>query len=496
MKSFFIDNSFQILFQTFLHIKKGFAIIIECKKIMQGKKPFCILLALILAVCILTLPAFPKDEDAITLTAGITRWYPDKKVIASGGVEAVYKNFKVTADEAEADLETNIALFKGNVRLSTGEYNAHGDLLTLNMKTKDWEIEKASSRLDPGSLKGNLQGSAFIHSLVLKGHDDNLFVGDGSFTTCDLEHPHYLISARELAIYPENKIVARQVSFIGWDKRIFTLNSLVIPIRGFGSSFIPQVGSSTEEGMFFKGAYAYTATETAQGFLKLDIMSKRGIGTGIEHSYRKANSLGLLSLYYLFDKAIGANNLSGRIQYQQQGTINFNLTGEYRQNNYLYYPSTTVQDYSAVFSHSSKDSDSSLSFRRNSSSGFGDYSTNTTSFRHNQRFSSKLNGQFSTDIRTYRSSTFQGIADREMESGIDLRYDDDKFSTTLVFSKRFDLDGDEYTGDQFYGSLDRLPELSFETDTYRGGVKLPFPARVRLSAGKYHENLQALQATD
>lgn len=465
---------------------KSFSVFFKFKKAPYREQLYFLLLLFI--SCALASPAFTEDEDAISLSAGITRWYPEKKVVASGGVEASYKNFKITSDEAEADLETNIAIFKGNVKISTGEYNAQGELLTLNMKTKDWRIEKASSKLEPGSLQGNLQGSAFIHSLVLSSHNENLFVGNGSFTTCDLQQPHYSISAQELAIYPGNKIVARKVSFVGWNKRIFTLNSLVIPIKGFGESFVPQVGSSAEEGMFLKGAYAYTATENAQGFLKLDIMSKRGIGTGIEHSYQTADTTGLISLYYLFDKTVDANNLSGRIQHQQKlGSVNFNFTGDYRQNNYLYFPGTTSQDYNATFSHFENVSSTSLSIRRNMSSGYGNYSSDTISFRHDRRFSNKLSGQFSTDLRTYKSSSFQGIADREMESGFDLRFDDHKFSASLVASKRFDLDGDEFTGDQFYSSLDRLPEISVETDTYRGGMKLPFPARLRFTTGRYHE---------
>ena len=428
------------------------------------------------------------DEDFITMTAGNVRWYPDKSIIATGGVQAKYRDLTVECEEAQADLQTNIAVFRGNVRFSTADYSAIGELLTLNMKTREWVVEKASSVLQPGSLQGRLLTDAFLQSASLSGSDEYVKVTNGTFTTCGLEKPHYLLEARQLDIYPDSKIVARRVSFVGLGNRLFTVNSLVIPIRGFGQTFVPEVGSSAEEGTFVKGAYAYRATKNEQGFVKLDLMSKKGVGTGIEHTYKGARS-GIVSLYYLYDQEVGSTNLTSRFQHQQSlGTLNLSLSADYRRNNYLYYPGTTSQNSEITLSHHSTNSSTSLAYRYNTSQGMGDYSSYTTSFRHTQTFSPRLNVVLSTDLRTYNSSGFAS-ADREMESGIDMRYETGKYGISLIASKRFDLDGSDYTGDDFYSSLDRLPEISLETDTFRSGIKSPFgfPARLKFSLGRYHE---------
>ena len=429
------------------------------------------------------------DENVVTLSADTTRWYPDDKVTASGNVRASYRDYEVTADSAEADLRANIAVFHGDVQLVTNGYTVYGESLSLNLKTRDWNLEGASSRIDPQALQGNTQGPAFIRGASLSGENEDLKLVGGTLTTCDLGDPHYYFSAKELEIHPDSKIIARKVSMVGLGRRFFTLNSLVIPISGFRHNLIPQVGSSAEEGTFIKTAYAYTATERSQGFLKLDLMQKRGVGTGIEHFYEMTAGSGQASLYYLADQEIGGSNVTGRLQHQQRlGSVNLDLSADYRTRSYLYYPSSTSQNWQVGASRSTPMASTSLVFQRNTNRGFGTYETLNSSLRHAQQFNGKLSGMFSVDMRTYKSSGIPA-ADRELESVVELRQREDKYDLSLVASKRLDLDDDDFTGDDFYSSLDRLPELTFNTDSYRFGRNLFFglPSRLSVGAGRYHE---------
>jgi len=93
----------------------------------------------------------------------------------------------------------------------------------------------------------------------------------------------------------------------------------------------------------------------------------------------------------------------------------------------------------------------------------------------------------SLDMRTYEV-TGMTSADRELDSVLELRQREDKYDLSLIASRRTDLDGGDYTGDDFYSSLDRLPELTLETDSYRSGTRLlGLPSRLAISAGRYHE---------
>lgn len=432
--------------------------------------------------------AFAADRP-LTLTADLTRWHADDTVTAEGNVEATYEDYKVTADSAHADLETNIAVFEGNVSLATKDRTVKGESLTLNLKTRDWTLRSANTRLGSETFKNNAHAVAFIKSEELSADADSIAVKSGSFTTCDLDHPHYCIDARSLDIYPESRVVARKVSFIGLDKRLFSLNHLVIPIRGIKSNIIPQVGSSAEEGMFLKAAYAYMATSSAQGIAKLDLMTKRGIGFGVEQTYKWSGANGLLNVYFLNDRELGSTNLTGSLQHQQRfGELGVSLRGDYRTNNYLYYSSSKYKNYQVALTRNVGPASTSLTHSIGIVDGLGNSNTATTSLRHTQRLSSDLTGRMSLNLKNYRSSYFEGV-DKELNTELELNNRSDKFDATLVYSKRNDLDGDSYTGDRYYGGLDRMPEFLLETDTHRLMDKplLDLPFRFKFGYGQYTE---------
>ncbi|MHB1000910.1 MAG: LPS-assembly protein LptD [Armatimonadota bacterium] len=430
------------------------------------------------------------EENAVSLTGTIMRWFPDQQIaVGSGGVQADYQDFKITADSAETNLQTSIAVFIGNVKLINKENTVEGERLVLNLKTKEWAFENAKSQIIPAAFQNRILSPAYIKGAEVSGDDDSLTLNTGMLTTCDLEHPHYYFSVKDLEFFPDSKIVAHNVSLVGLDKRLFTLGTLLIPIKGLGSTIVPQVGSSAEEGSFLKTSYAYMATDKNTGILKLDLMQKRGIGTGINHSYNIAEGDGSLSVYYLRDQEIGGNNITGTFQHQQKlGTVNMNFNAGYRTNSYLYYPATTARDWQLTLNHNNTRATTAMAVQSSSNKGSGTSDNLTTTIRHMRQFSDNLNGIFSVNMRSY-NSTGMTSSDRELDSTIELRQRADKFDLSLTATKRTDMDGDEYTGDNFYSSLDRLPELTLDTDSYRLGNKTLFgiPYRLSISAGKYHE---------
>ncbi len=438
------------------------------------------------------LPVAGKDEGMVTLTADTTRWFPDDKVSAVGHVQAVYQDYTITAESADADLQTNIAVFKGAVKLVTQQQTVEGENLIFNMKSKEWSVQNAHSSLTAAELKGNITGEAFIHGASIHGTRDEVSMDSGSLTTCDLEHPHYSFAAHDLEIYPGSRIIAHDVSITALNKHLFTLKSLVIPLKGFRTDLIPQFGTSANEGAFMKAAYPYMATESSQGFLKLDVMQLRGIGTGIDQSYKlgSGSGLGQVSLYYLADKQLGGDDITGHLQHQQKfGSVSLSVSTDYSSHAYQYYPVSASQSWQIGMNESGGHTNTALSFYSNANQGYGTYTSNVTSLRHLQQFSGKLSGMLSMDLRNSESSDVSS-ADRALESSFELRNRDEKYDLTLVASKRNDLSSDTSTKSKYYSNLDRLPELRFETDSYRLGERLflGIPSRLTVSAGRYHED--------
>jgi hypothetical protein len=106
-----------------------------------------------------------------------------------------------------------------------------------------------------------------------------------SFTTCENPHGGYHIEARQLDIYPGDKLIARKaVLFLG-PLAVLYLPLLVIPLRNVkdprrNSNFIPLIGYDSVEGYYIKARLDFYASETYYGYYRVDYFTKEGLGLG------------------------------------------------------------------------------------------------------------------------------------------------------------------------------------------------------------------------
>lgn len=449
-----------------------------------------IFVIILLSVLLIGFAADADDADREVKFTGDLRWYPDSEILSvSGGVTAEYQGITITADGVQAFFKTNMAEFTGNVKLKNEKSTVYGDQLVFNMKTKDWLFSNGHSELTPSLFDNMLISSVYVKGEKLTGEAGRIDITNGSMTTCELEHPHYYFSVKSMTVYPESRIIAHDVSLFALDRRLFSLGSLIIPLRGLRTTLVPQIGSSADEGFFLKAAYTYTATRTQTGILKLDLMTKKGIGLGINQTYQAENMNGSASIYYLNDHSIGGTNITGNLNHRQKiGDVNLSLTSNYRQNSYLFFPATTSQDNQLTLNRSGKSSNTSLSIRSSSNKGSGESQDTAISLRQMQQLSNTMSASFTVDMRS-NHSTGMSAADRELETAVDLVSRMDKYDLTLSSNYRADPDGDEFTGDDQFGGLEKLPELTYQTDSYRLGDKtiIGLPFRLSISAGNYRE---------
>ena len=175
-------------------------------------------------------------ERAITLTADTVRWQADDKVTASGHVVAVYEDYKVTADSANADLQTNIAVFEGNVNFTTTNRSVQGERITINLKTKDWSFESAVTHLGAETFESNPNAHAVIRTQELTGNETEPLRPLG-----ELHH----LRPRSSALHASTRDGSTSIPRAGssrtasrssvLDKRLFSVDSMVIPIKGLGN---------------------------------------------------------------------------------------------------------------------------------------------------------------------------------------------------------------------------------------------------------------------
>ncbi len=409
--------------------------------------------------------------------------------IASGHVVARYEDVVVTSDRAEADYKSGVAVFDRNVVITQGEKVARGSTLKLNLRTGEWSFTEGSTQLLPSMAQGYLLEPFFvkgdrIETLRTKETD----VLNADITSCDLTQPHYHLDARSMQIYPGRKAVLRHVSLYALNRKLVTLPVLVIPLHEGpkDSRLIPKVGQSVEEGYFIKAAYPYQGSKAVTGLLLLDLMTKKGVGEGISHSYNFLGSSGKVDLYHIFDKTLNQDTFTGSLSHNQLiGDIKANFNSDFRTYSYVYAPkSRTINNQLRLF-RDKPNATTSLSLGLSNNSSVVTTSNLTANLRHQQKFGKTLTLNSSFDYSGYESSFSDS---KRLTSQIGFTNTGPKLDWGVTMLKVDNLSSGASSG-LYFGGQEKLPELSVTSDSQRLGKFLPFglPGRVQLFYGRYME---------
>lgn len=127
--------------------------------------------------------------------------------------------------------------YRGLPDLIDGGENYQGTRVSYNFKTKKGKIDVGQTEIEKGYYYGET---------IKKVDNNELFVGGGRYTTCDLENPHYYFASPEMKVVPRDQVVARPVYLYVSDVPIFALPFGVFPNeRGRRSGLIaPAYGES------------------------------------------------------------------------------------------------------------------------------------------------------------------------------------------------------------------------------------------------------------
>lgn len=435
-------------------------------------------------------------EVPLDLSADSFHITPDNQLTATGAVQVVLKELKVQGELLQADLNASTAFFKGPVTLTGRGETVKGQGLSINLKTREWKFDTASAELSPQFLKG-AKAPVFVEGSHLDGTDKLVNLSGCDLTSCGLKHPHFMLKAKSIAIYPGDKLVAKGVTFLSGGKRVFWLPRFEVPLQQSASRQfeMPLIGQSVQEGAFVKTSYNYMATRSSHGALKLDLMQKMGVGAGLEQGYTFGGATGTLSLYQF----LNSGQRTGRLQHSQKlGDMRLQLNADFRDNSYQYAPSSRTKNIALYLTRNVKASDTSLSLNTNSVSGYQDFRNNslTSSFQHTQRIGTRLLSSLALDYSNF-SSTASGStnSDSQLNSRLDFKDRLPNFDFALSANKHFALGGSSPT--QFYSGVQKLPEMSLTTDgtRFKNGLLAKLPIRMSIGYGNFLEQPTNIQTS-
>lgn len=413
----------------------------------------------------------PEPLPIITIDPAKKLFFLDKaafvdrdgsKVKMSGGVKFRYGDYIGVADEVEGDLDTEIFILRGNVKLNGKDLDYEGDVIEANFKTEVFGFKRAGSTIKPQLIKGQIKDNLYIRGESGTGSEKYYELAGADCTTCDLPHAHYHIKARKMSVYPQDRLIMRDAEINILGKTILRLPYFSIPLNDYAPRYIPETGQSPDEGYFIKSRFGVGIPGDDLLDTRFDYMTKLGFGLGTDLDYRDKNMKGTLKVYGLIGQDKTFTSSLNHSQKWGRSTITSAL--DLSQRNYLSAPGNTTLNTRNTIAIPNSGGNTRLGFNyaSNKANNFSTESQNLT--LSDQRKVGKLNISNDFNLSTYISGGSSFSSSRRV---LDVRsraqQSTDRVDIEMQYQRAIPIG----TIANFFSGTEMTPMLTFRTDSAR-----------------------------
>jgi len=238
----------------------------------------------------------PKDQEKpIEVTGDNVSFSLEGKVMtASGNVKLVYEDVILFCDKAEVDMVNKLAKLYHNVKLVHKQGMLFADRMNYDFGKKKADILNMDMQMVPFNMKAEK---------AEKVSDEEYVMHDGYVTTCNLEQPHYRMTAKKIVMYPNDKMIAYNLVLKVGEVPVFYLPYFEQDLREKEPFFMIVPGRDKRWGMYALTTFNYKFPDTGlRGKVHLDFYERNGVGTGITNTHSLgAWGNGWTKLYYIND---------------------------------------------------------------------------------------------------------------------------------------------------------------------------------------------------
>ena len=444
-------------------------------------------------------PSLPPAEEQlpppapgyrrIHVLAEQIRFEPQGTIRCLGSVTFETDELTIKADEVVYQENQHLATAQGNVSVRTADGTTYwGETLKLDVRARQWRFRDISVEYLPGYLGKQFIGSIFLQGEQITGTGNALHGSRMRVTTCDLPVPHYYLAAGSVDIFPGDKLIARDVDFYVLGRRVLHLPWFIMWLRQKQTPFVPIAGHNDFEGYFVRVLYQYLFDDQNLGGIRVDQTEKLGAGVGLDHFYTVPGGYGEAFLY----GRQGLKEYVVRLDHEQALPADFRLklSGDIRKNSLFTFQPTTLTDINTQVRRRTQHSDVQLTYIRRLNEGM--FSTDSTNA--NLRYDTITAGgkfHYSGEYSSYGrfSPTGDTPADQELWNHLLWTRSLGFGNINLRLDERTDVDGENYTGDDTFFGLQRLPEVYLETsdDQLRWDPLKRLPGQLTVGWGLFDE---------
>ena len=247
------------------------------------------------------------------------------------------------------------------------------DKITYNFESRKAKIKGIVTQLDDAYMQGED---------VKKNEQDELFIHEAKYTTCNLANPHFHISSKKIKVIPGKKVVSGpfHLKFGNVPTPLgFIFGMFPQPKKTVSGIIMPNYGEEKMRGFYLRdGGYYFAINDNLDLRLTGDIYSKGSYGLTLGTNYKK--------------------------RYAYSGNLRFNFNkskmGDFEN------PATS-NDFSFSWSHTPDSRGKSSRF--SSSVNFQTNSYNQNKNLVYSNFNESINAQFNSNIsysKTFKESPF------------------------------------------------------------------------------------------
>ncbi|MEW6201348.1 MAG: hypothetical protein AB1546_05190, partial [bacterium] len=424
---------------------------------------------LFICICHSVFPAAAEEEELIHIhSADYLKHIKDPQItILEGSVKLEYKGTVIIADRAQIDEKGKTVVANSRVVLRDEKNEITGDYLFYNYDSEYFELNSPSGF----TTSPKVEGKVYYWGKNAKGTREKIKIYGGEITTCGPYcSQEYHAKAKEITVFPENKVIARSAYFYIGTVAVLYMPIYVVSLKEEQVQHI-EYGFNEQDGFFVKTKYPYMAKELITGYLLMNYMTERGTGIGTEHKYTSQRLGGTGEQLFLHnnDKLTGRSENTFRLiqNFTQgkstKGTFNFNRVSSLSR--------LGITTNTNTFN---------LNLQRNPTPSLAQNITllhtvqhiitesRNTSLNYQQTYQWKKFGTITS--LNYTSSGFRGFPkDEEAVFDFSLARNYPDLQLFVKTRKEFDPDGDSYTGDDTRSIQHTLPEaqLTFNTERLR-----------------------------
>ncbi|MGN0035780.1 MAG: putative LPS assembly protein LptD [Bacteroidaceae bacterium] len=253
-------------------------------------------------------PVIYEANDSIVFTqGGYAHLYGQGKVN--------YEKIELTADVITMNMDSStvyatgvadtLGVMQGKPVFKDGETPYESEIMRYNFKTKKGFINNVVTQ----------QGEGYVTSNdAKKDAEDNLYLQNGKYTTCDNhDHPHFYLALTKAKVRPKKNVVFGPAYLVVEDVAL----PLAIPFGFFpfsskySSGFImPTYGDEMNRGFYLRdGGYYFAISDKMDLALRGEIFTKGSWGLSAQSNYNKRYKFsGNINVSYLVTKT-GEKNM-------------------------------------------------------------------------------------------------------------------------------------------------------------------------------------------